>query len=149
MTKKSNHEVIQSLSKLLADSYVLYLKTQNYHWNVTGPQFGPLHAMFEGQYTDLAGAIDEVAERIRALGEKAPGSFSAFAKLATVKEENSHPSADQMVKNLANDNQALVETAEAVIKAASEVGDEASMDLAIGRVQTHQKNHWMLKAYLE
>ena len=146
---KSNHKVVETLGNFLADTYTLYLKTQNYHWNVTGPHFGALHVMFEGQYADLALAIDETAERMRALGEKAPGSYSAFAKLAKIKEETGSPDYKQMVKNLAQDNQTAAETAETLIKAAQEVGDEGTADLGIRRVQVHQKNVWMLNALVE
>lgn len=148
MSKKTNAAVVESLSKLLADSYVLLLKTQNYHWNVKGPHFGALHILFEGQYNELFKAIDEVAERIRALDAPTPGSFAAFKDVATIKEETGSQNAEQMLKNLANDNDTLAETAEAVIKAAEEVGDDATADMAIARVQLHQKNAWMLKSHL-
>jgi starvation-inducible DNA-binding protein len=146
MAKKSNHAVVQSLSKLLADTYVVALKTQNYHWNVTGPQFNSLHAMFMAQYMELHLAVDEVAERIRALDEFTPGSFSAFGKLSSVKEETGNPNAAQMVKNLANDHDTLADSAQGVVKAAQEIGDEASADLGIKRMQIHQKTAWMLRA---
>ena len=133
MAQQHNHKVVEHLGKFLADTYTLYLKTQNYHWNVTGPHFSELHLLFEGQYTDLAGAVDEVAERVRHLGEKTPASFTAFAKLATIKEENGNPDYKAMIKNLAQDNQTAVETAEALIKAAQEVGDEGTADLGIRR----------------
>lgn len=149
MAGKSNHAVVENLGRFLADTYTLALKTQNYHWNVTGPQFSELHLLFEGQYTDLAAATDEVAERIRALGAKTPASFTAFAKLAKVKEENGAPDYKAMIKNLAQDNQTAAETAEALIKSAQEIGDEGTADLGIRRVQVHQKNAWMLNAYLE
>lgn len=148
MSKKSA-KVLDALEKLLADSYTLQLKTQNYHWNVTGPSFNSLHTLFETQYTDLAAAIDEIAERIRALGGKAPGSFKAFAKVADIKEETGSPKATEMVKNLAKDQDVIVAAAEAVLKAAEEIGDEPTVDLAIGRQQIHQKNAWMLHAHLE
>ncbi len=148
MSKKSA-KVIEALEKLLADSYTLQLKTQNYHWNVTGPSFNSLHLLFETQYTDLAAAIDEIAERIRALGGKAPGSFKAFSKLASIKEETESPKATEMVKNLAKDQETIVASAEKVLKAAEEIGDEPTVDLAIGRQQLHQKNAWMLHAHLE
>lgn len=149
MAGKSNHAVVENLGRLLADTYTLALKTQNYHWNVTGPGFSQLHTLFETQYTDLSATTDEVAERIRALGEKTPASFTAFAKLAKVKEENGEPDYKAMIKNLAQDNQTVAETAEALIKSAQEVGDEGTADLGIRRVQIHQKNIWMLKAHLE
>ncbi|MBI1215920.1 MAG: DNA starvation/stationary phase protection protein [Alphaproteobacteria bacterium] len=148
MSKKEKN-VVGALSKLLADSYILHLKTQNYHWNVTGPSFNSLHTLFQLQYEDLALANDLIAERIRALGEKAPGSYAAFVKVAAVKEENGDPNAAQMLKNLVKDQEALVKSAEAVLQAAEEIGDEPTVDLAIQRQQVHQKNHWMLKAHLE
>ncbi len=143
-----NHNVVQSLSVLLADSYVLQLKTQNYHWNVTGPHFSALHVMFQAQYEALFATVDDLAERLRALGEKAPGSFAAFATLAQLKEETGNPDAMTMVKNLANDHETLAADADAVLKAATEVGDDATGDLAIARMQAHQKTAWMLKAHL-
>lgn len=146
---QSNHEVVESLNKFLANSYVLMLKTQNYHWNVTGPQFSSLHLLFEGQYNDLFQAVDVIAERIRALGHRAPGNFTIFAQLATVKEETAATSANEMLKSLAQDNQTVVDSAEAVIKAAQEVDDEGSADLAINRLREHQKAIWMLKSHLE
>ena len=149
MAQAHNHKVAEHLGKFLADTYTLYLKTQNYHWNVTGPQFSEMHLLFEGQYQDLAAATDEIAERIRAIGEKAPASFTAFSKLAKIKEENGNPDYKTMIKNLAQDNQTAVETAEALIKASQEIGDEGSADLGIRRIQIHQKNAWMLNAYLQ
>jgi len=148
MADKKNSAVVENLSKLLADNYTLYLKTQNYHWNVTGPGFHGLHIMFEEQYKDLANAADEIAERIRALGEFAPASFSAFAKLATVKEDTGHPDYKKMLANLVKDNETLADTCQSLIEAAQEEGDEGSADLAIRRIQVHQKNGWMLKSYL-
>lgn len=143
-----NHQVIKSLSVLLADSYILMLKTQNYHWNVTGPHFVGLHTMFQGQYEELFASVDELAERLRALGEKAPGSFADFAKLAKVKEETGHPAANDMIQNLADDHETLAADADALLKAATEIGDDATGDMAIERMQAHQKTAWMLKAHL-
>lgn len=145
----ASKKVIQALSKLLADSYILYLKTQNYHWNVTGPYFNTLHTLFQTQYEDLALANDLIAERLRALGIKAPGSFSAFSKLTSIKEETGNPSATQMLKNLAKDQEIIVASAESVLKAAQADDDDPTVDLAIERQNTHQKNLWMLKAHLE
>ncbi|TVQ82555.1 MAG: DNA starvation/stationary phase protection protein [Micavibrio sp.] len=142
-------DVVRALSVLLADSYGLYLKTQNYHWNVTGPMFQGLHVLFQQQYEELALIVDEIAERIRALGEKAPGSYSAFAKLTTLKEENGNPSAQQMLKILAEDQNLLIASAKALLDTAEAAGDEASVDLAVGRIQLHEKNRWMLLAHLE
>lgn len=140
-------DVVQALSVLLADSYGLYLKTQNYHWNVTGPMFQSLHTLFQTQYEELTLIIDEIAERIRALGAKAPGSYSAFARLGNVKEENGNPSAAEMIENLAADQNLLIATAQALLEAAQAAGDEATADLAIGRITLHEKNRWMLLAH--
>lgn len=141
--------VVETLSVLLADSYGLYLKTQNYHWNVTGPMFQSLHVLFQQQYEELALIVDEIAERIRALGAKAPGSYSAFAKLSTITEETGNPSAKEMIENLANDQNKIVESAKRLLDAASAVDDEASTDIAVGRISLHEKNRWMLLAHLE
>ncbi len=143
-----NHQVVKTLSVLLADSYLLMLKTHNYHWNVTGPHFSGLHTMFQGQYEELFAAVDEVAERLRALGEKAPGSFADFTKLSKLKEETGHPAANDMIQNLADDHETLAADADAVLKAATEVGDDATGDLAVQRLRLHQKTVWMLKAHL-
>jgi len=140
-------DVVQALSVLLADSYGLYLKTQNYHWNVTGPMFQSLHTMFQTQYEELTLIVDEIAERIRSLGAKAPGSYSAFAKLASIKEENGNPSSAEMIENLAADQNVLIATAQALLEAAQAAGDEATADLAIGRITLHEKNRWMLLAH--
>lgn len=140
-------DVVQALSVLLADSYGLYLKTQNYHWNVTGPMFQSLHTLFQTQYEELTLIIDEIAERIRALGAKAPGSYSAFAKLGSIKEENGNPSAAEMIENLAADQNLLIATSQALLEAAQAAGDEATADLAIGRITLHEKNRWMLLAH--
>ena len=137
------------LSRLLADTYTLYLKTHNYHWNVTGPQFNTLHLMFEGQYTELALAVDLIAERIRALGEPAPGSYSAYAALATVKEADGVPSADAMIRELAADQATVVRTARAVFPAADEAHDEPTADLLTQRMQVHEKTAWMLRSLLD
>ncbi len=147
--KKTNSAVVEALSKLLADTYTLYVKTQNYHWNVTGPGFHGLHILFEEQYKELAAANDELAERIRKLGAKAPASFAAFSKLATIKEETGNPDQKKMLANLAKDNETAAETCDKLIKIAQEEEDEGTADLAIKRIQDHQKYHWMLSAYLE
>jgi starvation-inducible DNA-binding protein len=149
MPNAADQKVVDELSKLLANSYTLYLKTQNYHWNVTGPMFTTLHTLFETQYTELAAAVDEVAERIRALGSFAPGSLNAFSKLAAVKEETGRPPAKEMIQNLAGDQDTLSDSARAVIEAAEKNGDQASVDLATRRQEAHQKNAWMLRSHLE
>ena len=149
MTKHSNQPVVETLSTLLASSYSLYLKTHNYHWNVTGPMFTTLHTLFETQYTELAIAVDQIAERIRAVGAFAPGSYSAFAKLTTVKEETGRPEAKEMIRILASDQEAVAESARAVIVAAEAVRDQATTDLATRRLDVHEKNAWMLRSHLE
>lgn len=149
MTTRNNDATAAALSTLLASSYTLYLKTHNYHWNVTGPMFTTLHTMFELQYTELALAVDEIAERIRSLDSFAPGSFTAFAKLSTVKEETGHPVATQMISNLVADQEAIADAARKVIAAAEAANDQASADLATRRLDIHQKNAWMLRSHLE
>lgn len=149
MTKESNQAVVGELSSLLANSYTLYLKTHNYHWNVTGPMFTTLHTLFEMQYTELATAVDEIAERIRAVGAFAPGSYSAFAELSTVNEETGRPEAKEMIRILASDQEVLASSARRVIEAAEAVRDQASADLATRRLDIHEKNAWMLRSHLE
>lgn len=146
---QSNHGVVESLNKLLADSYVLQLKIQNYHWNVTGPHFAALHALFGEQYAELAAAIDDIAERIRALGHKVPANFTTFARLATVHEETAMIDAVSMLRTLNHDHQTVAEACEKVVKAAQESGDEGTADLAIGRLRAHHKAAWMLESHLE
>ncbi|OYQ28772.1 DNA starvation/stationary phase protection protein [Sandarakinorhabdus cyanobacteriorum] len=140
--------IADGLARLLADTYTLYLKTHNFHWNVTGPQFNSLHLMFETQYTELALAVDLIAERIRALGEPAPGSYSAFATLSTIKEADGVPKADEMVRILAEDQLAVVRTARAVFPLADAAHDEPTADLLTQRMQVHEKTAWMLRANL-
>ncbi len=141
-------EIALGLSRLLADTYTLYLKTHNFHWNVRGPMFNSLHLMFETQYTELALAVDLIAERIRALGEVAPGSYSAFAKLSTVKEADGVPDAMEMVRILAEDQLAVVRTARGVFPLADAAHDEPTADLLTQRMQVHEKTAWMLRANL-
>ena len=142
----ARREIAQGLSRLLADTYTLYLKTHNYHWNVTGPQFNTLHQMFETQYTELATAVDEIAERIRALDEFAPGSYSQYAALATVQEAQGVPDAATMIRELADDQLKVVRTARAVFPAADDAHDEPTADLLTQRMQVHEKTAWMLRA---
>jgi starvation-inducible DNA-binding protein len=140
----------ETLARVLANTYTLYLKTHNYHWNVTGPQFASLHTLFETQYTELAAAVDTIAERIRALGHIAPGSYAAFGKLSEIKEApEAPPEAMQMVRELAADNEALVKLAEKANEVADENNDVASGDMMIERMQVHAKAAWMLRAHLE
>jgi starvation-inducible DNA-binding protein len=141
--------VVAPLARLLADSYTLYTKSHNYHWNVTGPMFTTLHTLFEQQYTELAMAIDEIAERIRALGARAPGSFSEFAKLASVREDTGSPAATKMIRNLLVDQEAVSKSARLVVEAAEKVNDVASADLGTRRMDVHQKHAWMLRSHLE
>jgi starvation-inducible DNA-binding protein len=148
MPDAQRRAIADGLSRLLADTYTLYLKTHNFHWNVTGPQFNSLHLMFEGQYTELALAVDLVAERIRALGQPAPGSYSAFAKLSTIKEADGVPNATDMVLILAEDQLAVVRTARSVFPLADAAHDEPTADLLTQRMQVHEKTAWMLRANL-
>jgi starvation-inducible DNA-binding protein len=148
MARKGTSQVVEPLSRLLADSYTLYLKTHNFHWNVTGPMFNTLHLLFETQYTELALAVDEIAERIRTVGAPAPGSYAEFAKLTGIKEAVRVPKALEMVRTLAADQERLVASAQQVSAAATAAGDEATLDLAVRRMQVHQKNAWMLRSHL-
>jgi starvation-inducible DNA-binding protein len=137
------------LSKLLADSYTLYLKTHNFHWNVTGPMFQTLHVMFEQQYGELALAVDAIAERIRSLGQPAPGTYSAFSRLTAIGETDGVPRATEMVRLLVTGHETLVRTARKVLAIAGEAGDDATADLATQRLQVHEKAAWMLRSLLE
>jgi starvation-inducible DNA-binding protein len=146
---KDRKAIADGLSKLLADSYLLYVKTHNYHWNVTGPMFQTLHLMFETQYTELALAVDLVAERIRALGHYAPGSYAQFSKLSEIDEDAKVPKATEMIKNLIVANETVVRTARSVFPAAETARDEATADLLTQRIQLHEKTAWMLRSLLE
>jgi len=145
---EDRQQIAAGLSKLLADSYSLYLKTHNYHWNVEGPQFNTLHQMFEGHYTELATAIDEIAERIRALGVKAPGSYSAYGTLTSIDEASGDESAEEMIRQLVIGQETVARTAREVIAAADAASDEPTADLLTQRMQTHEKNAWMLRSML-
>ena len=142
-------ETTEALERLLADSYTLYLKTHNFHWNVTGPMFTTLHTLFETEYTELALAVDEIAERIRALGAVAPGSYAAFLKLSKVADPKDVPSATGMIRELVDDQGRVVTAAKEVVEAAEAAGDDATADLGIRRIQVHEKNAWMLASHLE
>ncbi len=147
--EREDREIIAvGLSKLLADSYTLYLKTHNYHWNVTGPQFNTLHQMFEEQYSELATAVDEIAERIRALGIKAPGSYVEFSKLTSINEGTGEETAEDMIRQLAIGQETVVRTAREAFPAADEANDEPTADLLTQRMQLHEKNAWMLRSML-
>ncbi len=146
--EKDRVEIAAGLSRLLADSYTLYLKTHNYHWNVTGPMFNTLHLMFEAQYTELATAVDEIAERIRALGVHAPGSYKAFAELTEIEDDEKVPSANQMIANLVKGQETVARTARSIFPLVDEAGDEPSADLLTQRMQVHEKTAWMLRSML-
>ena len=148
ISEKNRQKIASQLSNLLADSYTLYLKTHNYHWNVTGPQFNTLHAMFETQYTELAMAVDEIAERIRALGVTAPGSYKEFAKLTSIEEGSGQESAEDMIRELVKGQEAVVRTARKAFPAADAAHDEPTADLLTQRMQVHEKNAWMLRSML-
>lgn len=142
----SQDNLSQALKIVLADTYALYLKTQNYHWNVQGGSFLQLHSFFEEMYTELAGAIDELAETIRQLGQKAPGSFSKFAALTTLKEGDEDLSASDMVKDLLNDQSAIAESIEKALHVAQEIDDEVTIGFLTDRLAVHRKTKWMLKS---
>jgi starvation-inducible DNA-binding protein len=142
-------KIAEGLSRLLADTYTLYLKTHNFHWNVTGPMFQTLHLMFETQYTELALAVDAIAERIRALGYPAPGSYAEYSKLSSIKEAKGVPTATKMIAELVAGQEAVVRTARSVFPAADKAGDEPTADLLTQRMQIHEKTAWMLRALLE
>ncbi len=141
--------IATELSALLADSYTLYLKSHNYHWNVTGPMFQTLHLMFEQHYNELALAVDEIAERIRALGHVAPATYGEFGRLSSIAEEASPPEAMEMVRKLVEGHEAVIATARTTIAAAERAGDAATVDLATRRVDVHEKTAWMLRSLLE
>ena len=149
IAKKDREQVAKHLSKLLADTYSLYLKTHSFHWNVTGPQFNSLHAMFETQYNELWLAADEVAERIRTLDVFAPGSYSQFAKLSSVREESGVPEWKEMVNQLVEGHEIAAATARDTIKAADKADDEGTADMVTGRLKEHEKTAWMLRSLLK
>jgi starvation-inducible DNA-binding protein len=142
------HEIAEGLSRLLADTYTLYLKTHNFHWNVTGPMFQTLHLMFEQQYTELADAVDAIAERIRSLGFPAPGSYQQFSSLTSINEEAGVPSAREMIRLLVEGQETVARTARSVFPAAERGSDEATADLLTERLQIHEKTAWMLRSLL-
>ena len=141
-------EVAGGLSKVLADSYTLYLKSHNFHWNVTGPMFQTLHLMFEQHYNELALAVDEIAERIRALGFPAPGTYRQFAALSTIKEDDGVPAAMDMVRLLVDGHETVARTSREVFKVASAGDDQPTCDLLTRRMQVHEKTAWMLRSLL-
>lgn len=142
-------QIADGLSRLLADTYTLYLKTHSFHWNVTGPMFNTLHLMFETQYTELATAVDLIAERIRALGVQAPGSYRQYSELTSIPEETGVPSANDMIRQLVEGQEAVARTARQVFPTAEKAGDEPTTDLLTQRMLIHEKTAWMLRSMLE
>ena len=140
--------IAEGLARLLADTYTLYLKTHNYHWNVEGPMFTTLHLMFEEQYNEMWVAVDLIAERIRSLGEFAPGSFAQFAKLTSIAEADDVPSAEEMLGDLVAGHETVARTARAALAIADGAGDQATADLLTQRLQVHEKTAWMLRSML-
>lgn len=149
ISQEDRKSIADGLSRLLADTYVLYLKTHNFHWNVTGPSFRTLHLMFEEQYNELALAVDSIAERIRALGFPAPGTYAEYARLASIKETEGVPSSDDMIKYLVEGQEAVVRTARSLFPLTDKVSDEPTADLLTQRMQVHEKTAWMLRVLLE
>ncbi len=145
---KDRRKIADGLSRVLADTYTLYLKTHNYHWNVTGPMFQTLHLMFEQQYNELALAVDSVAERIRALGHVAPGTYGAYAKLTSIAEEDGIPAATAMIANLVKGHETVARTAREVFPVADKANDQPTADLLTQRLQIHEKTAWMLRSLL-
>lgn len=149
ISQPHREEIAQGLSCLLADTYTLYLKTHNFHWNVTGPMFQTLHLMFETQYNELALAVDLIAERIRSLGFPAPGTYKQYAQLSSIKEEEGIPKAQEMIKLLVEGQEAVVRTARSLYPSVEACSDEATADLLTQRIQLHEKTAWMLRSLLE
>ncbi|MBD1913675.1 MULTISPECIES: Dps family protein [unclassified Leptolyngbya] len=146
--ENARQEIAQGLSRLLADTYTLYLKTHNFHWNVTGPMFQTLHLMFETQYTELALAVDLIAERIRALGFPAPGTYQEFTNLSSISEEAGVPPAEEMIRKLVEGQEAVVRTARSIFPTVEQANDEPTADLLTQRMQVHEKTAWMLRSLL-
>jgi starvation-inducible DNA-binding protein len=146
---KDRAKLAEGLSRLLADSYTLYLKTHNFHWNVTGPMFNTLHLMFMAQYTEQWNALDLIAERIRALGHRAPGSYREFSKLSSIAESEGSPNATDMIRQLVDGQEAVARTARSVFQIADQASDQPTADLLTQRLQVHEKTAWMLRSLLE
>ena len=148
ISTEQRHAIADGLSRLLADTYTLYLKTHNFHWNVTGPMFNTLHLMFEQQYNELALTVDLIAERIRALGYPAPATYRAFARLTSIPEEEGVPNAQEMIRQLVQGQEAVVRTARSIFPVVDDAHDEPTADLMTQRMQIHEKNAWMLRSLL-
>jgi len=149
ISQQDRNRIGQGLSRMLADTYLLYLKTHNFHWNVEGPMFQTLHTMFMEEYTEAWNAIDLIAERIRALGHYAPGTYKEYVKLGSIKETDGVPKAEQMVKLLIQAQEAVVRTARSVLPIAEDADDQPTLDLLTQRMQIHEKNAWMLRSLLK
>ena len=149
ISDKDRSKVADGLSCMLADTYTLYLKTHNFHWNVTGPMFQTLHLMFMAQYNEMWLAIDVVAERIRALGYPAPGTYKEFAALTSITESEGVPKAKDMIRQLVEGQETVARTAREVLKIADKAGDQPTVDLLSARMEVHEKNAWMLRSLLE
>lgn len=149
ISAKDREAVAAELSKMLADSYTLYMMTHNFHWNVEGPMFNTLHAMFMTQYTEQWNALDDIAERIRALGHYAPGTYAEYAKLSSIKEPKAVPEATEMIRLLVQGNEAVAKTARAALNQADQSNDQPSADLLTQRLDIHEKNAWMLRSLLQ
>ena len=149
IAEKERKKIAEGLSHMLADTYTLYLKTHNFHWNVTGPMFQTLHLMFMTQYNEIWLAVDLIAERIRALGYPAPGSYKEFSALTSIKESTGTPSAKEMIRQLVAGQEAVVRTAREVLLVAEKAGDQPTVDMLSARMEVHEKNAWMLRSLLE
>ena len=149
LSDSDRQKIVKGLSGLLADSYTLYLMTHNFHWNVTGPQFNSLHVMFMGQYTEQWNALDQIAERIRALGHPAPGTYKEFVKLASIKEVEGVPKATDMIRHLVTAQEATARTARKLFPVVAAADDQPTADLLTQRLEVHEKTAWMLRSLLE
>lgn len=149
ISEENRKEIANGLNRLLADTYTLYLMTHNFHWNVKGPMFNTLHLMFETQYNELALAVDLIAERIRALGFPAPGTYGEFVELSSIKEVKGVPAAEEMIKYLVSGQESVVRTSRSLFPAVEKAADEPTADLLTQRMQLHEKNAWMLRSLLE
>ncbi|ARU27122.1 Dps family protein [Cellvibrio sp. PSBB006] len=149
INQSDREDIAEGLSRLLADTYTLYLKTHNFHWNVTGPMFQTLHLMFETQYTELALAVDAIAERIRSIGFPAPGTYKKYVELSSIKEDEGIPKAEDMIRLLVEGQEAVVRTARSLFPVVEKANDEATADLLTQRIQLHEKTAWMLRSLLE
>lgn len=145
---KDRGEIAEGLSALLADTYTLYLKTHNFHWNVTGPMFQTLHVLFEVHYRELWAAVDEIAERIRTLGFAAPGSYREFSERTSIEEADGVPTAEEMVRQLVAGHESVIRTARGLLPLTEKANDETTVDLIVGRLGVHEKTAWMLRALL-